>query len=110
MPEYNSTNCMGIINDFELFEQLVLPDDKVTVVACFTKNKPAELAFEYYLYQNEQKNSVMVFSGLSKVCEFYINDWVDPSPEVGNFIEGLTGENSNAHNMKKKRSYDQFNL
>ena len=109
MPDYNSTNCLGIINDLELFEELVLPEDKVTVVTCFTKVKPAELAFEYYLYQNEQKNSVMVYSGMAKVCEFYINDWVDPSPEVGNFIEGLTGESS-THNMKKKRSYDKFNL
>ena len=52
MPEYSSTNCLGIINDIEIFEELVLPEDKVTVVTCFTKAKPAELAFEYYLYQN----------------------------------------------------------
>jgi hypothetical protein len=40
LPQYHSTNCLGIINDFELFEELILPEDKVTVVACFTKVKP----------------------------------------------------------------------
>ena len=80
----------------------------MTVVTCFTKVKPpAELAFEYYLFQNESKNSVIVYSGLAKVCEFYVNDWMDPNPEVGNFIQGLTGEE---RNMKKKRSYDKFSL
>jgi hypothetical protein len=50
----------------------------------------------------------MVYSGLAKVCEFYISDWMDPNPEVGHFIEGLAGESPNM--MKKKRSYDKFNL
>jgi hypothetical protein len=86
----------------------MLPEDKITVVACYTKVKPAsELAFEYYLYQNDTKNSVVVYSGPAKVCEFYISDWVDPNPEVGNFIQGLTGE---VVDMKKKRNYDKFNL
>lgn len=33
----------------------------------------------------------MVYSGTAKVCEFYVNDWADPNPEVGVFIQGLTG-------------------
>ena len=49
----------------------------------------------------------MVYSGTAKVCEFFVNDWNDPNPEVGTFIQGLTGE---GHSMKKKRSYDKFNL
>jgi len=66
------------------------------------------MAFEYYLYQNELKNSVIIYSGLAKVCEFYIKDWTDLNPEVGHFIEGLMGDQMPT--MKKKRSYDKFNL
>ena len=77
-------------------------------MTCFTKVKPpTELAFEYYLFQNESKNSVIVYSRLAKVCEFYVNDWMDPNPEVGNFIQGLTEEE---RNMMKKMSYDKFSL
>lgn len=103
--------CLGVVHDLELFEELVLPEDKISVVACWTKVKPpGEMPFEYYVYQNELKNSVMVYSGLAKVCEFYIKDWTDLNPEVSHFIEGLMGESPSSPNMKKKRSYDKFNL
>lgn len=59
------------------------------------------------MYHNESKNSVTVYSGASKVCEFFVNDWTDPNPEVGTFVQGLTGE---TRDMKKKRSYDKFSL
>lgn len=91
IPVYPLTQCMGIISDLEMFEELVLPENKTVVVACFTKVKPLiELEFEYYLYQNESKNSVLVYSGTTRVCEFYIGDWTELNPEVTHFIEGLT--------------------
>jgi hypothetical protein len=71
---------------------MFLVEGKVTVVASFTKIKPSnEISFDYYLYQNELKNSVTVFSGKGKVCEFYVNDWNEPNPEIGVFIQGLLG-------------------
>ena len=40
IPERYSTKCVGIISDLEMFEELMLGESGITVVACFTKVKP----------------------------------------------------------------------
>lgn len=62
-----------------MFEGLVLAEGKITVVVCFIAEKPQNLPYQHFLYQNESKNSVMVYSGTAKVCEFYVNDWSEPN-------------------------------
>lgn len=50
----------------------------------------------------------MVYSGTAKVCEFYVNDWTDPNPEVGVFIQGLTGERISTENPSPIAKSDGF--
>jgi hypothetical protein len=61
----------------------------VTVVACCTKDRPEETLYTYYVFPNESKNSLIVYSGTGKVCEFYVSDWRHPNPEINVFIQGM---------------------
>jgi hypothetical protein len=96
LPAVPVTRCLGIISDIEMFEGLILTEGKITIVVCFASQKPQDLSYEHFLFQNESKNSVMIYSGISKVCEFYVNDWTEPNQEIGIFIEGLLGESAPA--------------
>jgi hypothetical protein len=52
-----------------LFEELFLVEDRITVVASFIKTKPSpDIPYEYYLFQNDLKNSVLVYTGTAKAC------------------------------------------
>lgn len=64
----------------------------MTVVACCTKDRPSETSYDYYLFPNDSKNSLIVYSGAGRVCEFYVADWRNPNPEVSIFIQGIAGE------------------
>jgi hypothetical protein len=52
------------------------------------------MQYDYYLYSNDKKNSLIVYSGHGKVCEFYVSNWERPNPEISVFIQGITGENA----------------
>lgn len=64
----------------------------VIVACCVKNNPPSDTPYQYYLYNNEQKESVIVYLGVKKVCEFFLADWNEPNPEIGVFIEGLIRE------------------
>lgn len=92
------------MGDLELFEEMLLADGKVTAVACFTKVKPPlDTPYDYYLFQHDSKNSLLVYSGTTKVCEFYVTDWNDPNPEIAVFIQALTGDQP-PHEESSRRS------
>ena len=81
-----------MVKDLELFEELMLAEGAVSVVTCYTRSKPpSETPYPHYLHQHESKDSVIVYSGLSKVCEFYVPHWHQPNPEIAVFIQGMLG-------------------
>lgn len=85
-------------------------EDRITVVASFVKTKPPpDTPYEYYLFQNDLKNSVLVYTGTAKACEFYVSDWSRPNPEAALFIstlikDSLILEESRRSGEFKKRS------
>ena len=59
----------------------MLAEGVISVVACYTRTRPsAETPYPHYLHQNDSRDSVIVYSGLNKVCEFYVPSWSQPNP------------------------------
>ena len=102
LPTAFPSRCLGTIADLELFEELCLADDKITVVASYTKVKPVDTIYDYYLYPNDNKNSLIVYSGHGKVCEFYVSDWEHPNREIYVCMQGMAGESGVEESASRK--------
>ena len=75
LPPKIEQGFMGTIGDLDIFEELFLSEEEITIVACYEKEEPTlRILHPYYLYKTN-RNSVIVYQGLSRTCDLYMKDW-----------------------------------
>lgn len=77
-----------MIGDLELFEDMFLEENQATIVFCFVKEKPKNFTYPYYLYHTS-RNSAIVYYGLNRICEFFIESMSQIPKSIETFVGSL---------------------
>lgn len=78
----------------------------MTIVLCFIKEKPRSFMFPYYLYHTA-KNSVMIYMGRQRICEFFVESMNEIPKQVTKFIRSSLGDREMGGNNKVEENQEK---